>query len=55
MVMPWDFKVAYGIIGDTIKIPFFFKDSPKRGYIVICSLIQATLLFWSAFYIFEDA
>jgi hypothetical protein len=39
IVMPWDFKVLFGIIGDTIRIPFWFRNSPKRGYIVLSSLV----------------
>ena len=37
--LPWDFKILYGIICDTLVIPCFEK-TPKRGYIILLSTIQ---------------
>ena len=38
IMFPWDFKILYGIICDTVKLPFF-SDSPKRGYLMLFALI----------------
>ena len=38
IILPWDFKVFYGITCDTIKLPFY-SDSPKKGYLMLFSVI----------------
>ena len=38
VMFPWDFKVVYGIICDTTNLPFF-KESPKKGYLLMFSFI----------------
>lgn len=43
IMFPWDFKILYGIICDTVKLPFF-ADSPKRGYLMLFALLQGTCL-----------
>ena len=53
IMFPWDFKILYGIICDTIKLPFF-SQSPKRGYIILFAAIQCSVLFASASTVFEN-
>jgi hypothetical protein len=53
IVFPWDFKILYGIICDTIKLPYFSK-SPKRGYIILFAIIQFSVLFASASIVFDN-
>ena len=36
--IPWDAKILYGIMCDTVKLPFF-SQGPKRGYIIIFCFI----------------
>lgn len=38
IISPWDFKVFYGIISDTVRLPYF-KSGPKRGYLILFSMI----------------
>lgn len=51
--LPWDFKILYGIICDTVVLPYFSK-SPKRGYIILLSSIQLLCLGLSALIIFDS-
>ena len=41
IMLPWDFKILYGILADTVKLPFFstFKRAPRRAYILIFAFI----------------
>jgi MFS family permease len=48
-MLPWDFKIIYGIITDTIILPKF-EQSPKRGYIIIWGAIQTVALLLLAFF-----
>jgi hypothetical protein len=54
MLFPWDFKILYGVICDTLSLPKFEK-SPKRGYILLFSIIQFVSLFLSGAYVFEKS
>jgi hypothetical protein len=36
--LPWDFKLLYGIMVDTVSPPGF-KESPKKGYLMVFSVI----------------
>jgi hypothetical protein len=45
--LPWDLRIVWGIICDTIKIPGFY-DCPKRGYILINSALMSILLLYRA-------
>ena len=53
IMFPWDFKILYGIICDTVKLPGL-SQAPRRGYLLIFSLIQTTILFSSGTYEFKD-
>jgi hypothetical protein len=53
IIMPWDFKIFYGIICDTIKIPFY-NAGPKRGYLIIFSTLQCILLLMVGLFQFEN-
>ena len=37
-ILPWDFKLFYGIIADTVVLPCFKKES-RKGWIIIFSLV----------------
>ena len=37
ITLPWDFKILYGIICDTMALPCF-KKSPRRGYLIFHSI-----------------
>ena len=52
--LPWDFKILYGIICDTVVLPYMGR-SPKRGYIILLSSIQLICLSLSAMIVFESA
>ena len=54
MLFPWDFKILYGVICDTLSLPGFSK-SPKRGYILLFSIVQFICLFMSGAYVFESS
>ena len=54
MLFPWDFKILYGIICDTLSLPRFEK-APKRGYIILFSIIQFVCLFLSGAFVFEKS
>ena len=41
--IPWDLKILYGLIADTTKLPFAQK-TPRRAYLMLFSIIQASLL-----------
>ena len=53
--IPWDFKILFGIITDTVKLPLgaSFNKAPRRGYIMLLAFIQAVCLLVAAFYKFE--
>ena len=51
-MIPWDFKLVYGIICDTVIIPKF-EESPKRGYMIIWGTIQVAALLIIATFVFE--
>ena len=55
-MLAWDFKIFFGIIADTMKLPLgsSFNKAPRRGYIIILSIIQAICLLFAAFYKFKD-
>jgi hypothetical protein len=53
VLLPWDFKILYGITCDTIALPGF-KDAPKKGYLILFSTIQCFCLFWAGIYQFES-
>ena len=53
IMFPWDFKILYGIICDTVKLPYFSR-SPKRGYIMLFALFQFSVLFSSASIVFKS-
>lgn len=36
--LPWDFKVFYGIISDTVPVPCF-PNASKKGYLIIFSTV----------------
>ena len=41
VMISWDFKVLFGIIADTVKLPLgkSFNKAPRRGYIISLSFI----------------
>jgi len=41
VMISWDFKVLFGIIADTVKLPLgkSFNNAPRRGYIILLSFI----------------
>ena len=43
ILFPWDFKILYGIISDTVMLPCFPIGS-RKGWLVIFSLSQTALL-----------
>lgn len=51
IALPWDFKILYGIITDTVRLPFFesFVRAPRRAYIMLFALLQAVLYYLSGF------
>ena len=52
ILFPWDFKILYGIMADTVSLGFF-RDTPRRGWLLIFSFIQTLCLISSAVYVFE--
>ena len=38
ILFPWDFKILYGIVADTIILPCF-SLAPRRGWVLIFSLV----------------
>jgi len=54
IIFPWDFKIFYGIICDTIMLPGF-RNGPKRGYLIIFSTIQCTFLLMAGLFEFSSA
>ena len=56
VLIAWDFKILFGIITDTVKLPLgaTFNKAPRRGYIMLLAFIQAVCLLVAAFYKFED-
>ena len=55
IMFPWDFKILYGIISDTVKLPFSnsFQRAPRRAYIMIFAIVQSLCLFSSGAYEFN--
>lgn len=42
--IPNDLMILYGVMIDTVKLPFgLFPVSPKRGYLVVCAVLQTFL------------
>ena len=37
VLIAWDFKILFGIVTDTVKLPFgvSFNKAPRRGYIIL--------------------
>lgn len=54
LIFPWDFKILYGIIADTIQLPFFPKGT-RKGWIVIFSFLETLFLLWVASYQFSTS
>lgn len=54
--IPWDYKVIYGVICDSVKIKCVrsFKMAPRRGYLLIFSAIQACCLLLSGIFHFQN-
>ena len=52
--LPWDFKIIYGIMADTVRPPGF-STSPRRGYLVYMSLLQEILLISVGLFKFKTA
>lgn len=52
--LPWDFKILYGIICDTVRPPGF-QSSPRRGYLIYQSIFQGVLLLVVGLYEFKTA
>ena len=52
-MLPWDLKILYGIITDTVYLPKF-EQSPKRGYIIIWGAIQTLALLLLASFEFQN-
>ena len=50
----WDIKIIYGIIVDVFKLPGF-SNGPKRGYILIFSLVQMICLLLAGLFKFESS
>ena len=51
---PWDVKILYGIISDTVKLPFF-AEAPKKGYIILFSLINVICLACNGLITYESS
>ena len=49
IMLPWDFKILYGITCDTIRLPFM-SDSPKKGYLMFFAIIQCSCLAYAGFF-----
>ena len=49
IALPWDFKILYGILADTCKLPFMTTGS-KRGYLVIFAFIEFLALFTCGYF-----
>lgn len=54
ITLPWDFKILYGIICDTMALPGF-KKSPRRGYLIFHSIFQGSILLTVGLYKFATA
>lgn len=56
ILTPWEFKFFYGIICDTVRIPLVksFQIAPRRGYILIFSILQFSCLMVSGLAVFKD-
>ena len=41
VMTPWDFKVIYGIIADTVRLPCFdtFLAAPRRAYLMLFAFL----------------
>jgi len=52
ILLPWDFKILFGICADTVKLPFM-SHSPKRAFLMMISCSQALAYFFTAFYEYE--
>ena len=54
IILPWDFKIFYGIMSDTVPLPYF-RSSPKKGYLIIFSTVQFSCLLLAAMIDFPSA
>ena len=54
IILPWDFKVLYGVISDTIPIPGLAHAS-KKGYLILFSTVQFVCLLMAAAVDFSSA
>lgn len=50
---PWDFKIYFGIIADTVKIPGFKKQS-KKAYLMLFTMLECIVLLIAASVKFES-
>ena len=50
--LPWDFKILYGVITDTVRLPCFesFVRAPRRAYIMLFAFLQAIFLIFAGLF-----
>ena len=48
-MFPWDFKILYGIIADTVRLPCIPSayKAPRRAYLMLFAFIQFCVLLTS--------
>jgi len=46
-MIPWEFKLLYGIICDTVLLPGY-ERSPKKGYMICMGVLQSIALLFVA-------
>lgn len=54
ITLPWNLKIFYGIVSDTIPVPFF-KGASKKGYLFVFSVVQTICLLLAAIVDFESS
>ena len=42
-MLPWELKLLYGVICDTVLLPGY-EGSPKKGYMILMGVIQTISL-----------
>lgn len=54
--LPWDYKIIYGIICDTVRVPISesFVKAPRRGFLLMISFVQLICLLLVSFVEFSD-
>ena len=54
--LPWNCKIIFGVICDTVRLPISnsFIEAPRRGYLLIFSIIEVICLLTAVFVEFED-